>query len=388
MVTVLLFIIYIAFIGLGIPDSLFGTAWPAIYAEFGLPISYASFVTVIISCGTVASSMASARVIRHFGTGKISFLSTAMTAAALWGFSCSQNLFWMCLFAVPLGLGAGAIDTALNNYVAIHYSAAHMSFLHCFYGIGVSVSPYILSLVISGRHGWQDGYRIACLFQLCIALLLLFTLPLWKLAHAGPTKNDAPISHPLTFKQIAKLPGIRLMWCLFLTSCAIEYTCGGWGATFLVESRQMPPQHAARMVMYYYAGMALGRFLSGLLATRMDSFRIIQIAQSVLGIAILFLLLPLPAVFAAIALFLTGLGNGPLFPNFNYLTPHNFGKEASPAVMGTQMAASYIGIMLAPAACGILGQRCGMGVFPFYVLAYYAVMILTSHKAKKLFSRH
>lgn len=388
MVTVLLFIIYIAFIGLGIPDSLFGTAWPAIYAEFGLPISYASFVTVIISCGTVASSMASARVIRHFGTGKISFLSTAMTAAALWGFSCSQNLFWMCLFAVPLGLGAGAIDTALNNYVAIHYSAAHMSFLHCFYGIGVSVSPYILSLVISGRHGWQGGYRIACLLQFCIALLLLFTLPLWKLAHAGPTKKDAPIPHPLTFKQIAKLPGIRLMWCLFLTSCAIEYTCGGWGATFLVESRQMPPQHAARMVMYYYAGMALGRFLSGLLATRMDSFRIIQIAQSVLGIAILFLLLPLPAVFAAIALFLTGLGNGPLFPNFNYLTPHNFGKEASPAVMGTQMAASYIGIMLAPAACGILGQRCGMGVFPFYVLAYYAVMILTSHKAKKLFSRH
>jgi len=183
MATILLFIIYIAFIGLGIPDSLLGAAWPAIYAEFDIPISYASFISVIISCGTVVSSMASTRVIRRFGTNKVAAFSTAMTAAALLGFSCSGNLWFLCLFAVPLGLGAGAIDTALNNYVSLHYSAVHMSFLHCFYGVGVSVSPYVLSLVIDGKYGWRGGYRIAFGIQFIIMLILFSSLSVWGKAH-------------------------------------------------------------------------------------------------------------------------------------------------------------------------------------------------------------
>ena len=384
MAAVLLAVIYMAFIGLGLPDSLFGTAWPAIYSEFQLPISFASFVTVTISGGTIVSSMASARVIGRFGTEKVSAFSTAMTAAALLGFSCSGNLLMLCLFAVPLGLGAGAIDTALNNYVAVHYSAVHMSFLHCFYGVGVSVSPYILSLVISGEQGWRGGYRAAFGIQLCIALILLFTLPIWKKAHGNKDGEDRQERKALTLKEIVKIPGVKLMWCLFITSCAVECTCGGWGSTFLVEYRHMAAEQAARMVMFYYMGMALGRFCSGVLAVRLDSWQIIKIGQWVLGTAIVMLLLPLPVSVSALGLFLVGLGNGPLFPNFNYLTPQNFGEDVSQSVMGTQMAASYVGIMAAPAACGILGQFFGMGIFPPYLLAFFIIMIASTRKAKSV----
>lgn len=385
MATLLLIVIYIAFIGLGIPDSLFGTAWPAIYAEFQLPISYASFVSMIISCGTIVSSLVSARMIQRFGTAKVTAFSTAMTAAALLGFSCSGRLPAMCLLAVPLGLGAGAIDTALNDHVALHYSAKHMSFLHCFYGIGVSVSPYILSMAISTRAGWRGGYHIAFGIQLAITLLLSLTLPVWKKAHGSEQTADGESHRALSFKEILELPGIRLMWCLFITSCGIEYTCGGWGSTFLVEYKHALPDQAARIVMYYYIGMALGRFLSGLLASRLDCWQIIRIGQCLLGCAVVLLLLPLPVSFSAIGLFVIGLGNGPLFPNFNYLTPQNFGAAASQSVMGTQMAVSYIGIMLVPAVCGILGQWAGMRIFPFYLLAFYLLMIAATVSARKTF---
>lgn len=381
MSTFLLFIIYIAFIGLGIPDSLFGTAWPAIYTEFDLPISFASFVTVIISCGTIISSIFSSRIINRFGTNKVCAFSTAMTAAALIGFSFSGNLFLLCLCAIPLGLGAGAIDTALNNYVAMHYSATHMNFLHCFYGVGVSVSPYILSLVIGGEQGWRGGYRTAFAIQLSIALLLFLTLPIWKKAHVQKSDEKQRMK-TLTIAETLHTPGVRTMCCMFITSCAIECTCGGWGSTFLVEYKHTATDYAAKIVMFYYIGMALGRFLSGILAIRLSSWQIIKIGQIVLGAAISLLLLPLSPGISAAGLFLIGLGNGPLFPNFNYLTPQNFGEDISQSVMGIQMAASYIGIMAAPAVCGILGQFISMGIFPVYLLVFYLIMIIATQKAK------
>lgn len=383
MATLLLLVIYIAFIGLGIPDSLFGTAWPAIYTEFDLPISFASFVTVIISCGTIVSSMFSAKVINRFGTNKVSAFSTALTATALIGFSFSGNLWLLCLFAIPLGLGAGAIDTALNNYVAVHYSATHMSFLHCFYGIGVSVSPYIMSLVIGGKSGWRGGYQVAFIIQLCIALILIFTLPIWKKVHPQKVKEQDTVK-TLSQKEIFKIPGVKTMCCLFITTCAIEYTCGSWGSTFLVEYKNMAADQAAKMVMFYYIGMALGRFLSGILATRLNSWQIIKIGQYVLGGALLLLLLPLSSIVSAVGLFLVGLGNGPIFPNFNYLTPQNFGEDISQSVMGTQMASAYVGIMLAPALCGVLGQLINMRVFPVYLLAFYLIMIVATRKVKRV----
>ena len=387
MATLLLTVIYIAFIGLGIPDSLFGTAWPAIYTEFQLPISFASFVSVTICCGTIVSSMSSAKLIRRFGTNRVSAFSTALTAAALLGFSFSGNLLMMCLCAIPLGLGAGAIDTALNNYVALHYSATHMSFLHCFFGVGVSVSPFVLSLVISGGSGWRGGYRIAFGIQLAITALLAVTLPVWKKVHGQPESGEGREGRDLSLRDIARIPGVKLMWCLFITSCAIECTCGNWASTFLVEYKHTAAEHAARIVMFYYAGMTLGRFLSGLLAARLDSWRIIAIGQAVLGAALVILLIPGAPAAAAAGLFLVGLGHGPMCPTFNYLTPQSFGEEASQAVMGTQMAASYAGIMAAPAVCGLLGQSAGMGIFPFYLLVFYLVMLAVTQKARKLLKR-
>ena len=384
MATKLLMVIYIAFIGLGIPDSLFGTAWPAIYAEWALPISFGSFVTVIMSCGTVVSSLLSARVIARFGTNVVSAVSTLLTAIALIGFSLAPGLWAMCLLAVPLGIGAGAIDVALNNYVALHYSATHMSFLHCFYGIGVSVSPYIMSLVISGQSGWRGGYRIAFFIQLAITLLLFVTLPLWKKAHGREGGAAETEIKTLTLAQTLKIPGVKQMCGMFITSCGIEYSCGVWGSTFLVEFKHMATDHAARVIMLYYVGMALGRFLSGVLATKLHSWSIIRVGQSVLGAALVILLIPGPAAISAVGFFLVGLGNGPLFPNFNYLAPQTFGEDVSQSVIGVQMAFSYVGIMLVPLLCGVLGQWAGMWIFPVYVLVFYAIMIPLTISVKRV----
>ena len=243
-----------------------------------------------ICCGTIVSSVMSAKIIRLLGTGRVAAISTAMTAAALLGFSFSGSLPAMCLWAIPLGLGAGAIDTALNNYVALHYSARVMSFLHCFFGVGVTISPFVLSLVISGERGWRGGYRIAFAIQLAITLLLTVTLPVWRKVHQVPESGGQGGGRDLSLREIARIPGVKLMWSLFITSCAIECTCGNWASTFLVEYKHVPAERAARIVMFYYAGMALGRFLSGLLAAKLDSWRIIRLGQIVLGAALAVLL--------------------------------------------------------------------------------------------------
>lgn len=384
MATALLIIIYIAFIGLGIPDSLFGTAWPAIYSEFELPISFGSFVTIIISCGTVLSSVISSKIISRLGTNKVSAYSTLLTALALLGFSFAPNLWVMCFWAIILGVGAGAIDVALNNYVAIHYSATHMSFLHCFYGVGVSVSPYILSLVIAGNFGWRGGYRIAFAIQLIITLLLFLSLPLWRKAHGGENESEENTHKDLSFGSVLKIPGVKMMCSLFIASCAIECTCGGWGSTFLVEYKHLPAEKAAQIIMIYYIGMTLGRFLSGVLAAKLHSWKIIKLGQIVLGLALLLLILPGGVYLCALGMFLIGLGNGPLFPNFNYLTPENFGSDISQSVIGIQMASAYIGIMVAPAVCGLLGQVFGMVIFPFYLILFYAIMIPVTIRVKTM----
>lgn len=386
MATFLLTVIYIAFIGLGIPDSLFGTAWPAIYAEFELPISFGSFVTVIISAGTVISSMISAKMIRWLGTQRVSTYSTLLTAAALIGFSFAPNLWVMCALAIVLGIGAGAIDVALNNYVALHYSATHMSFLHCFYGVGVSLSPYILSLVISGSAGWRGGYRIAFAIQLAITVILFLSRPAWRI-HGDESAQEEAQTKALSMRETLRIPGVKLMCCLFITSCAIECTCGGWGSTFLVEYKHLAKEKAAQIVMVYYVGMALGRFLSGVLATKLHSWRIIRIGMAILGAALVLMLIPGSAALSAVGMFLIGLGNGPLFPNFNYLTPESFGEDVSQAVIGVQMSSAYIGIMLAPMLCGVLGQTLGMGVFPIYMLVFYAAMIPAAVRAKRLLAK-
>lgn len=378
----LLTIIYISFIGLGLPDSMFGTAWPAIYQEWGLPFSFGSFIVSIIYCGTMISSLLSAKVINRFGTNKVSAFSTALTAAAMAGFSISENYWMLCLFAVPLGIGAGAIDTALNNYVALHYTSRHMSFLHCFYGIGIVASPYVLAMVMYGDGGWRNGYRIVFLIQTVIAIILFAALPLWGKKRGTEAKEESVKDIPL--KQVVKIRGVKLMCGLFIAACAIESVCGSFGSTYLVEQRGLEADTAARIIIFYYVGLALGRLASGLAAEKLHSWNIVRIGQCILGIGILAMILPGTIQLAAAGFFLIGFGNGPQFPNFNYLTPIIFGEDASPSIMGVQMAVSSLSSMTTPVLCGFLSQQIGMWNFPFYLLIFFIGMIAAVLRANKV----
>lgn len=379
----LLILIYIAFIGLGLPDSLFGTAWPAIYADFGLPLSFGSFVSVVVTTGTILSALVSARLIRRFGTNKIAAVSTLLTAVALLGYSFSPNIWFMILLAIPLGFGAGCIDVALNNYVAVHYSATVMSFLHCFYGIGVTVSPYILSLVLSDGNGWRTGYGIAAGIQIGIAVLLFATLPVWKKVHPEEDAGADAAKKTLTLKETLAIKGVKSMCTLFFLSCAIECVTGGWGSTFLVEYRHLTTDRAAVILFVYFLGMTTGRFLSGLLATKWQSWRIVGTGLVILGLGIGVLFIPGPAFVFGIGFFLIGFGNGPLFPNLNYLAPKIFGMDVSESVIGAQMAFAYVGILVGPLLCGLIGQFAGMFIFPIYLMILFITMAVIAWKCPK-----
>lgn len=385
MATALLVVIYIAFIGLGIPDSLFGTAWPVLYVEFNLPLSMASCVTLLTCAGTIVSSLQSARLINRFGTGLVTAVSTAMTALALLGFSFSNSIVWLCLFAIPLGLGAGAIDTALNNYVALHYKAIHMSFLHCFYGIGVTLSPFLMSLTLLGPAGWRGGYRWAFGLQAVITAITFLSLPLWRKLHEQEVASgEATPAKTLSLSALARMPAVRMVWLVFLGSCAVEVTCGSWGSTFLVQARGMAADKAARIVMLYYMGMAVGRFLSGVLAGRLTPWQLVHLGQGTVLLAIVLLMLPLPAAVAGAGMFLAGLGIGPVFPNMTHLTPRTFGKDVSQSVIGSQMAASYVGIMVMPPLFGLLAQAVGAWALPYFLLVMFLVMTLATLRLVKL----
>lgn len=385
MATLLLIVIYIAFIGLGIPDSLFGTAWPAIYKEFSLSISDAGYVTLLISGFTMLSSVFCTRIINRFGTCFVTAVSTVLTAVALFGFSISHNIYLLCLFAIPLGLGAGAVDAALNNYVALHYSASHMSFLHCFYGIGVTVSPYLMSLALSDGQ-WRAGYRMAFYIQAVIAIITILSVPLWKRAEENTLEEDVVKPKTVSLIQLAKMRKVRLAWIVFIMSCTVEYTLGTWSSTFLVETRGVLPENAARAVMLYYAGMATGRFLSGVAASRLSCGKIIRISESILVCAVLLLFIPCGELVSAIVLFAAGVGIGPIFPNMMHITPNKFGKEISQSVIGSMMAASYLGIMLMPPLFGVLANIIGIWFLPVFLTAVllimlFADMVLSKSKA-------
>ena len=388
MATLLLAVIYTAFIGLGTPDSLFGAAWPAIYGEIGVPFAYGGIESAIVSLGTIISSALSSRVINRFGTNRVTAFSTLLTAVALIGYSFAPNFVFLCLLALPLGLGAGAIDVALNNYVALHYSATQMSFLHCFYGIGVTISPFVLSRVISGAGGWRRGYMIGACIQIGITLFLFATLPLWEKVNGRERHEGEESAKKLSLRETLAIPGVKLMCLLFITTCAIECTVGNWSATFLVEYKGLAADAAASMLIYYYAGMAVGRLMSGVLAKRLSPWAIIRGGQCVLALAIVLLFVPGGRFIAAAALFCIGMGNGPLFPNFNYLAPLSFGRELSQAVIGVQMAAAYVGIMLAPPLCGAVGQALGMGVFPVFLAVFFGVMIIATAAARRVIAAH
>lgn len=372
MTTLLLVFIYIFYIGLGIPDSLLGSAWPAIYGEFHVPVSYASFISAIISTGTVISSLFSTKVIAKLGTAKVTALSTALTAAALAGFSCSHSFLWLCLCAVPLGIGAGSIDTALNNYVALHYNTMQMSFLHCFYGIGVTASPYLMSLALSERMNWRGGYRTVFYIQLIIAALSVLSLPLWKKVRTAQHEEEG--IHVLPLIEMIKRKKIWASCGVFAGISALESTCLIWGSTYLSETIGLSADRAAALITFYFAGMALGRFLSGLLALKYSGWKIIFAGQAAILAAVLILLATQNIPAAVAGLFLIGLGNGPIFPNMTHLTPALYQKGTSQSIIGIEMAFSNLSILLTPILFGLISDITGTGIFPGFLTVMFALM--------------
>ena len=376
MATVLLAVIYAAFIGLGIPDSLFGAAWPAIYPDLGLNVSLASIYSVISSLCTMLSSLFSDRAIARFGTEKVTTFSTVMTALGLLAFSFGGGFWALCLCAIPLGLGAGAVDTALNNYVAIHYNATQMSFLHCFYGVGVAVSPYLLSFALAQANDWRGGYRTMFCIQSVIALLLILTLPLWKKVESRSPEPEPEVRR-VSVGQILKNPVARVSLLVFFGSCSLEAMCLGWGSTWLVNCRGMDASQGAELITWYYVGMTLGRFFSGVVSKWLSPKRILAIGEGITALAVALLFAPSP-VAAAVGLFAVGLGNGPVFPNMTYLTPIHFGQDVCQSFIGLQMAVAYGAFMATPMVFSLIARVVGVGLFPVVCLVVLVLAVVAT----------
>lgn len=386
MFTVLFMFISIIYIGLGLPDSLFGSAWPAIYPEMNLPVSSANFVTSLISLGTVIASFFSAKLINRFGTQYVTAVSTAVSTLSLLGFSLSGSIWWFVLFSLPLGMGAGAIDAALNNFVAVRYSSMHMSFLHCFYGIGVALSPFIMSFALAQNNDWRLGYRLVFYVMVFISLVATFSLPLWKKAQKKDIVSEFT-PKTLSLFQMAKMPAVRSAWVVFFFTVALEFTCGIWGCTYLVSSEGLSESTASLVLTFYYVGMTAGRFVSGLISKKIYAEKIIYMGYTLVGIAVITIALPIPVIIKAVALFAIGFGNGPTFPNLTYITPINFGKEQSQSIIGSQMGMCNLGILLAPPVFGFLAQSIGTSIFPYYVIVLYLIMLISTIVYSRLTKR-
>ena len=376
MATLLVIIIFATYVGLGIPDSLFGTAWPAIYTEFDLPISYSNYVTGLMYIGTIISSLLSARLTKKLGTPLVVALSTALTAIAILGFSYSQNMIMLCLFSIPLGLGAGGIDNVLNTYVALNYKATHINFLHCSYGVGVTLSPFLMSLALKNSNNWQGGYRTMFFFQLALTIMCFLSIPIWK--KVKEQKAEQEETRVVSISQLLKIPIARSSLVIYFGSCAIESVCLAWGSTFLVNSKGLTPDKAAQMITFYFIGMTLGRFLSGVLVNKIPPKKIIVIGESITLIAIILTFAGKPSV-AGLGLFLIGLGNGPIFPNMTHLTPIHMGRDISQSFIGLQGAVSYGSILLSPITFGLLAEKFSTDIFSIFQIVAIVITAIATY---------
>jgi fucose permease len=376
MYSLLLAIIYLAFISLGLPDSLLGSAWPVMHGELGVPLSYAGIVSMIIAGGTIVSSLLSGRLTRKLGTGLVTAISVASTALALFGFSVSKSFVLLCIWAVPYGLGAGGVDAALNNYVALHYSSRHMSWLHAFWGVGVSISPYIMSYCLANQLGWHMGYRSISVIQIALTAILFFFLPLW--GKKGTSAGDAEVvPNPLTLKQSFQIKGVPFVLITFFGFCAFEATAGLWASSYMVEYRGVDAETAAQFAALFYLGETFGRFLTGFVADKFGDRKMIRMGIWTMIVGVLMILLPLRIHAAALGgLVIIGLGAAPVYPCIIHATPTNFGKENSQALVGVQMASAYVGSTFMPPLFGIIAEKISIALYPIY-LTVFAVLMLT-----------
>ena len=377
---VLLIIIYISFISLGLPDSLLGSAWSAIHTDLSVPISGAGIISMIISAGTIVSSLFSTRLIKRFGTGMITAVSVAMTAFALYGFGISKSYLMLCLFSIPLGLGAGSVDSALNNFVALHYKARHMNWLHCFWGIGTTIGPMIMSFWLARENNWHKGYVSIAIFQTVLSVILFLTLPLWLKANKnnsdGKTDTEEDEVTVIPLKDVPKIPLAKAVLLSFFCYCAIETTVGLWGGTYAVEKFGVSHETSALWSSMFYFGITAGRFISGFVSMKFGNKSLIRFGQVGIILGALIMLLPSGSLKLPVALFVTGLGCAPIYPSVIHETPVTFGKSLSQAMIGVQMACAYMGTMLMPSVLGFLAEHVTIGIFPFYILIIVAVMVV------------
>ncbi len=382
--TVLLIIIYLAFISLGLPDSLLGSAWPSMYPNMKVPISYAGIVSMIISGGTIISSLFSDRFIRKFGTGLVTSISTLMTALALLGFSFSNKFYMLCIFAIPLGLGAGAIDAALNNFVAFYYKAKHMSWLHCFWGVGAMTGPIIMSYFLTQGYIFQLGYRTVAIIQFSLTAILIATFPFWKkvehlsttqLEKGKSTKEDKS-QEIISKKELLKLPGVRQALIAFFCYCAIESTLGLWGSSFAVIAHGLQTDTAARWASLFYFGITFGRFLSGFVTLKLNNRQMVLLGEALIAAGIVMIMLPFGKVSSLMGFVLAGVGCAPIFPSLLHETPENFGSKHSQSVMGVQMASAYIGTTFIPPLFGVLASKTSFLLLPFFTSVILVLMFI------------
>ena len=384
MFSLLLAIIYIAFISLGLPDSLLGSAWPIMQGQLDVPLSYAGIVTMIISGSTIVSSLASDKVIHRMGTGLVTAISVGMTAAALMCFSFVTDFWMLCLLAIPYGLGAGAIDAALNNYVALHYSSRHMSWLHAFWGVGVTISPYIMSFCLTRDLGWEMGYRSVSVIQMVLTAGLFVTLPLWKKA-AQKDSQQAVAAKSLTIPQILKIKGAPCILTAFLCYCALESTAGLWASSYMVGFRGVDAETAARFAALFYLGITIGRVLNGFVADRFGDRVMIRVGLLTMTAGVILVALPLKADLPALAgLVVIGLGAAPVYPCIIHSTPVNFGEENSQSMVGVQMACAYTGSTFMPPLFGLIAQHIHIGLYPLYMGIFAVLTLIMTERLNRI----
>lgn len=390
MFQLLLVIIYISFISLGLPDSLLGSAWPSIYPELKVPVSYAGIISMIIALGTIVSSLQSDRLTRKLGTGKVTAVSVGTTAAALFGFSVSHSFWMLCLWAVPYGLGAGSVDASLNNYVALHYESRHMSWLHCMWGVGATIGPYIMGFALTGGMTWNGGYRIISMIQIVLTILLVVSLPLWKGKNSSGSSSENSQAQPsaLSIRNILRIPGAKEVMVCFFCYCAVEQTAALWASSYLTLYKGVPAETAARFAGMFFIGITVGRALSGFITMKLNDVQMIRLGQGLIGAGVLIMLLPLGAGASLAGLIIIGLGCAPIYPCIIHSTPDRFGADRSQAIIGVQMASAYVGTCLMPPLFGLIANHVSVSLFPVYMLVILVLMtVMHELLTKKTMSR-
>lgn len=376
--SLLLALIYICFISLGLPDSLLGSAWPALHAEISVPVSYAGIISATITAGTILSSLFSDKLLHKFGAGLVTAVSVTLTALCLFGFSISNQFWMLILWAIPFGLGAGGVDAILNNYVALHYKAQHMSWLHCMWGVGASISPYIMSFALVKLENWSGGYLIVSVIQAVLSAIIFISIPLWK---KGSTDNDDTTkqieSKALSFREIFAIKGAIPCFLMFFCYCSMEVTVSLWASTYLVQNWDFSPETAAGYASMFYIGVTLGRFINGFLAMKLGDKFLIRMGTGVIAVGIALLFVPFHSTFALIGFVVIGLGCAPIYPCIIHMTPDVFGADKSQAMIGVQMAFAYIGTLAMPPLFGVIAENISISLLPIYLSIFLALIFAT-----------